>query len=239
MIRYLMAMLIGALPVMAVAQDQFNPDYQGRLLANETDCRNGVADACRRLGGWYGMGGLQVMGERDDAKSAAWYARGCELGDASSCGSLGSLYGAETDAFTGKRNALRDPAKARMFHQKACDAGHDSSCQAIARDRAAEALATAEAACAAGNAETCMGLSMAYYQGQQVPHDIGKALSAGERACTLGHAHGCLFLGAMHERGMGVPADAAKAEGYFRRALGLAPDDPEVGAYVAERGIAH
>ena len=160
MFRYVMVLLVGALPVVAAAQSQFNPDYQGRLRANETDCRNGVAEACRRLGGWYGMGRMEVMGVRDDAKSAAWYERGCALGDAQSCSSLGSLYGAETDAFTGERNAMRDPARARVFYQKACDAGHESSCQAIARDQAAAALAAAEAACAAGHADTCMGLYM-------------------------------------------------------------------------------
>lgn len=237
MFRRLIMFLACALPVAAAAQSQFNPDYQGRLQANEADCRNGVAEACRRLGGWYGMGGMQVLGVRDPAKSAAWYERGCALGDAASCGSLGSLYGAETDAFTGERNALRDPARARTFHQKACDAGHDNSCQAIARERAAEALVQYEAACAAGDAATCLGLAQAYFEGRQVPHDMARALSSGERACTLGAAHGCMFIGAMHEQGKGVPRDAAKAETYFRRALALAGDNPEVRAYLRERGV--
>lgn len=237
MLRSMTTLLLCALPAMAGAQDQFNPDYQGRLQANEADCRNGVAEACRRLGGWYGMGSVQVLGKRDDRMSAAWYERGCALGDASSCGSLGSLYDAATDPFTGERNVLRDPARALEFHRKACEGGQDSSCQALARHQAAEALASAEAACAAGDAPTCLGLSQAYFQGQQVPRDMGKALASGERACTLGEPLGCLFLGAMHERGMGVALDAAKAQAYFRRALAMAPDNPDVRAYLRERGI--
>lgn len=190
----MMAGLLATWPVVAAAQAQFNPDYAGRVQANETDCRNGVADACRRLGGWYGTGSIQVLGVVDEAKSAQWYERGCALGD--------SL-----------------------------------SCQAVAHARATMALAAQEAACGAGDAASCMTLAMVYFQGQEVARDLPRSIGFGDRACTLGAAHGCLFLGAMHERGTGVALDAAKAEAYFRRALALAPDDPDVLAHAAERGI--
>ncbi|MEM6786367.1 MAG: tetratricopeptide repeat protein [Myxococcota bacterium] len=116
------------------------------------------------------------------------FRRSCDLGDASSCGIVGSMY------LDGEGGAPRDPETARGHLSRACFGGERSACRSLARlyrgDVAGEAPRGRElvdvqmAACRLGDTEACDEVGTIFRNGAiGVRADPARAQAFFERAC--------------------------------------------------------
>jgi hypothetical protein len=112
-----------------VAEDCFRsavfadgPDAMLELL--EHACTGRVGVACRTLASTLGQ---HATSAELHTQSVAFYTKGCELGDAPSCGALGRIYD------QGGPGVTRDVAQADGFLKRGCEDLHDdSACRARA-----------------------------------------------------------------------------------------------------------
>jgi len=69
-----------------------------------------------------------------------------------------------------------------------------------------------------GDAEAQLKLGLRYYNGENVPQDLGKALEWFTRAANQGHVMAQLNVAVMHFNGKGVSQNLEKAAEWFRKA---------------------
>jgi TPR repeat protein len=130
----------------------------------------------------------------DDALSAQYYQRGCELGHALSCSSLGTLLS------VGTRGVPRDEKRALALLEKACALKELIACRGVATmvgrgsrepgvitKDPARAATLYEGACTAGEAASCSILSDLYREGRGVKRDKKRAAELNRRAKKLGY----------------------------------------------------
>jgi hypothetical protein len=98
------------------------PTTASLLARVEAACTAGDAVACRRAGDqWSNDAGER---ERDSAKAAPRYRRGCELGDAHACGVF-------AESLEHGEGVPRDVTAAAAFRERACSGGDKHSCDRI------------------------------------------------------------------------------------------------------------
>lgn len=85
----------------------------------------------------------------------------------------------------------------------------------------ADAIKTAEANAAKGDASAESLLGRAYYEGLGVPRNYATALTWLNKAVAQNNADAMFFLGLMYEHGRGVPQDLDRALKLFDQAAGL------------------
>ena len=85
-----------------------------------------------------------------------------------------------------------DAAKASGLFRKACDDDHMAACFGLAQSSDPKTrVRLLSRACDQGFAPGCLGLGMAYLQGQGVDKDPEKAKPLLRKACNAGHADAC------------------------------------------------
>lgn len=161
-------------------------------------CERGLALACAR------SGDLAWGNDKPAAKQA--YERGCALGSALACASLGLLFDAEQ---TGS-------PEARRLLEKACDEGSPEGCTWLAQTLRPDKW-TEEAigrywslmtrGCSGRVAAACRALGRREQAGDGVPRDAVAAATHFEIACEGRDAAGCVEWGAALERGVGTTQD--------------------------------
>jgi uncharacterized protein len=202
------------------------PQPVGARYEAEAACWRGAGTQCFSVG--LGFSGGRDGFPRDDRRSARAYARGCELGDVTSCNNLANDY------YYGDGVAL-DWAKAARFYFEACDGGDKVGCAnvgflaeygdgvALDMKRADDAY---REACTLGSAYGCVHLDMlAEYRGG-VPHAPEKAVARWRSACeassaSVANMRACAYYGVMVEDGKGVARDSARATQLMTRACAV------------------
>lgn len=156
-------------------------------------------------------------GANDLQGAAQLYAKGCELGDGSSCNDLGVAYARG-------QGVAKDRERAHAFYEQACKAKLDLGCLNYGRSlnaagRPDEARPYTQAACDKGLADGCYELGVAALRG--APTDAVRALDAFKKGCEAADpsADACGAMGVIYAQGFApIPADLAKAEALFSSA---------------------
>jgi TPR repeat protein len=153
-----------------------------------------------------------------------WFEKSAAKGDVYAMGNLAIML----DSGTG---GPREPARAAQL-RAAVKAGPDASFakranadpagQALAASwqsgHYADAIKTAEASAAKGEASSEALLGRAYYEGVGVPRNYTTALTWLNKAVAQNNADGMFFLGLMYEHGSGVTQDLNQALKLFDQA---------------------
>lgn len=181
----------------------------GDATACEHDAR-----ACRRAGLALGDGKHGPPDLHDAERARAFWARGCDGGDAESCALLGY-------ACSHGEGGPRDDGLAIELYGRACDGGDAHGCANLGvmyenGAGAAKDLARAAAAfrqgCEGGDADACYGLGLHLAEGSGVPsRDLPGAARRFTEACDGGGARGCYAAGLLYQTGEGVEKDLARA----------------------------
>jgi TPR repeat protein len=160
----------------------------------------------------------------DDARFALarqWLEKSAALGDVYAMGNLAILL----DAGIG---GPRDPNRAAQLEtqvQKGVDPTFDVKSQSLTAawqsGHYADALKTAQASAAKGDASAEALLGRAYYEGVGVPRNYATALTWLNKAAAQNSADALFFLGLMYENARGVTQDLDKALKLFDQAAGL------------------
>ena len=179
-------------------------DDDGRLRARldmEGDCLGGVEDQCSQIGEGYRLGSQSWP--QDFVRSAAFYGRGCDLGQRTSCNNLGDAY--EYGSGVG-----RELPRAAALYERACRLGAPIGCanlghliengEGLARDVARARLLYRDA-CSAGSAYGCIHAAMSAVESPATPAAAQHALERWERACAARDALACAFVGVVYEDG--------------------------------------
>lgn len=152
-------------------------------------CEAGVAEAC-------GLAGQELLqgASADPARGITLLTKGCDLGNAASCGVVG--YATANGMF----GVTADPAKGVALYQKACTGGDLNSCgnlggayatgKGVKQDYA-EARKRYTPACDGGIAHACFGLGQMLTQGLGGPKDEAKGKELIQKACTGGIPAAC------------------------------------------------
>jgi hypothetical protein len=197
----------------------------GARLDLQRACLSGVAQPCYDLGGLFdrGSGGLPA----DGPHAAEAFARGCNLGLAEACDSLGDVlwYG---------RGVAQDRSRSAASFERACHLGLSNGCANLGfavdftarsgRDRA-RARALYRDACTAGSVYACLHVAMLDVQTTSGLRDPKEAFARWSAACDRGDARACAFVGVMWEDGPdGQARDEAKSQSAMNRACELHED---------------
>lgn len=174
-------------------------------------------ESCVALAGLY-IGGGKV--KADPARGAELYERGCDLGVAGACRTLGEYR------YAGQHGAIDKLAAARLF-ARACRHGDPKPCwwidRALADGDAGDAdknaaLAELEGACRQGGRDqACQVLGRLYaYGGAMSARRPRDAVVLFEQRCKGGDSRGCFELGWLYAAGVGVVKDVDRASEIFR-----------------------
>ena len=146
-------------------------------LDAEHDCLIGSGDACTLIGGELYAGRESFA--RDLARSAAFYERGCDLGNGLACNNLG-------DALEYGLSVPRDLSRAASLYERACHAGRPIGCanlghllehgEGVAQD-VARARTLYRDACTAGDTYGCLHAQLLAAEDAGAPRDPGRARS--------------------------------------------------------------
>ena len=198
---------------------------EGELRARldmEGDCLAGVEDQCLQLGEGYRLGSSNWA--QDLVRSAAFYGRGCDLGQRTSCNNLGDAY--EYGSGVG-----RDLSHAAALYDRACHQGLSLGCanlghlaengEGVARD-VGRARALYRDGCNGGEAYGCLHVAMSAVDSSATPAAAQHALERWERACAGRDALACAFVGIMYEDGPdGYARDQKKSNAAMSRGCQL------------------
>ncbi|MEO0982986.1 MAG: toll/interleukin-1 receptor domain-containing protein [Pseudomonadota bacterium] len=181
------------------------PQDGQRALEISTDlCQRNAYPACALAGGLLmGATGLAP----NTAKAEPLLRRGCDGGDASSCGGLQALH-------EGAGPAADAIARCRANDPYSCLEAAKTLDQVRGTDTA-EAVSYYELACNGRVVEGCLASAAAYDAGAGVREDAAYALSYYGAACDLGELEGCWIAGVMYEQGRGVAKDLDLARGFY------------------------
>ena len=169
----------------------------------------------------------QRLAEARFALARQWFEKSAALGDIYAMGNLAIML----DSGVG---GPRDPdraAKLRLQVQNGPDAEFakrataDPGSQALAASwqsgHYADAIKTAEASAAKGDASSEALLGRAYYEGVGVPRNYATALMWLNKAVAQNNADAMFFLGLMYEYARGVPQNLNEALKLFDQAAAL------------------
>lgn len=202
-------------------------------------CLAGEGWVCWNTASWYMKPeSLKPPFGRNLEKGMQLLERGCQLGYAASCASLGM------ELVEGK-NTKKDDVRGMEVLKRACDGGAWESCERMGnylRDgkfvtkNGQAALTAYGRACAYGGLRACHSGAMLYMKGDGVTKDEKEARALLERGCPEKGSTGldaCRTLGNLYEKGEGgVKKDPARAADVYVRGsqFGLAADLFEKGA---------
>ncbi len=190
----------------------------------EKGCLAGEGWVCWNTASWYMKPeSLKPPFGRNLPKGIELLGRGCSLGYAPSCASLGKEY------VEGK-NTKKDAQRGMGVLKRACDGGDWNSCERmgnylrdgkkVKKDGAAAVTAYGRA-CAFGGLRACHSAGMMYLKGNGVDKDEKQGLALLERGCpNKGSAGigGWRALGDMYAKGGGgVKKDLSRAASYYSR----------------------
>ncbi len=147
------------------------------------------------------LAGYRAAELSEPERAGLFFARGCALDDASSCGEAAELA---PDGQT--RTTLLE--RRLVLHGEACEANEVEACwqaaqallerptvtpadEARARAYKERELGLRQAGCDNGAAEDCASLAFTLREGRLVPRDVLRADQLAERACELGDAEAC------------------------------------------------
>lgn len=148
-----------------------------------------AAPACRTGDECYALGDSVLPPKATDPPKAEYYLRrGCELGHARACASLGSLLMAGL-------TLKRDERRALSLFEEACRLNDLQSCRAVA-SLISEGSETPGA----------------------IPKNPAKGAEIYEAACRAGEGPSCFALIHIYETGRGVPRDKRRAREFARLA---------------------
>jgi TPR repeat protein len=188
-------------------------DEERALKLSSDACDAGVAPACTNAAT------LELEGETAE-RAISRYERGCRLGDAEGCVSLGMLH------FGGNYPFSNPPSSFRWF-LRGCAAGSAAACGDLALSYehglgvgqdGPRAAVLATAACESGEPLFCSNAGVLYLQGAVIKQDLPRARGFFERACAGKSPLGCANLGLLYEAGQGVSQDFRRAVELYRQA---------------------
>ncbi len=151
------------------------------------------------------------------------FTKSCELGDAMSCTSAGTMY-------RGGFGVDIDLSKSNSFYQQGCDKGDVSGCvilaavflgdfeeitSAVDADSTAKVASLYERSCDLQHWISCAALGDQFARGYGVPQSHERAREFYELACDHNEGLGCLGLARGYSNGLGVEIDATKASHYY------------------------
>jgi len=209
----------------------------------QATCLRGEGNSCFYVGLYFERGTNGFP--HDPRRGAAWYQRGCDLGERVSCNNLAN------DHYYGD-GVAQDFAAAARLYERACREGEPVGCANVGfiseygdgvpldMKRAAEMYAIG---CSGQSAYACLHAEMIEEYRKGVPHDPVKAVEKWRRACDARDAKACAYLdalsvlvhhaevrarlrvaylGVMYEDGKGVARDEARALALMKKACGQA-----------------
>jgi TPR repeat protein len=192
------------------------------------------ADATRMIGGINpGVNtapappALKQMADRRYAQARDLFERASALGDGYARGNLAIMLDAGIGGPRDPQRAaqLRAGVASRTDPNFTARATTDPGTLAMTANwqagRYKEALQSAQALAAKGDANAQALLGRAYYQGVGIPRDYAVALTWLNRAVAQNNADGMFILGLMYEHGRGVTQNIPRALQLFDRAAGL------------------
>lgn len=197
-------------------------------------CKAGFSSACADAGKLQ-RDGMPGVSDPDADRARDFFARGCRLGDESSCSEADALGGRELAQGLGdKRPTLEAEPLATISRcqdarecREQCDSNDRAACaylgyrysvgQGVLRDLRA-AGSYYKKACDVGERMSCGNLGVLYERGEGVPRDETVAAALYRRACDLKYPTGCVNLGTLLASGSGLEQDAKAAAAYFRKA---------------------
>lgn len=189
-------------------------------------CLAGDGWVCMNTAHWYIRDEkLNPPFGRNVERGIKYLERGCALGYAFACASLG------TELVEGK-NTKKDDKRGIELFKRACDGGSWDNCEKLGnylRDgkhvpKSSEAALTAYGrACAFGGARACHSAAAMYLKGDGVKKDEPQAVALLRRGCPDKGPSGwdaCRALGELHQKGeAGAKKDLQKAADYYTRGL--------------------
>ena len=113
----------------------------------------------------------------------------CAQGVAPSCNELAVLLSQD-------RVTPFNPGRAAAAFNRACELGFEAGCSNLERLREwrYETALQNEAACADGDATSCVNFAQMVYNGDGVPPDQERAIAALRKACELRHQGACQLV---------------------------------------------
>jgi len=164
--------------------------------ALEQSSRKRAAASCTSLGWLYDHPRGRI--ERDDARAAEFFRRGCDGNDVLGCANLGVMY-------EYGRGVQKDEARAAMLYRRACDEGNAQGCTnlGVMYDRGsggvtkdeARAVALYRRGCDGGHAHGCANLGIMYEFGLGgLTTNADRAAGLYRDACDRGNTSGCANL---------------------------------------------
>jgi len=191
-------------------------------FADEGACSKGDAEACFTAALRWDDGTDGV--EKDYARAAIFYDRGCKLGHPMCCNNLGVDYehGYGVDASL--------PA-ARDLYRGSCDDKNGLACRNLGLlyegDAGAgvpmdmiKAVASFERGCDLEDGQACNDLGWLTEAGLGTKKDLKKAAGLYALACDHGYLYACRNSGIAYETADGVERDDRRAVALFKRACG-------------------
>ncbi len=196
-------------------------DYAAANADYDVACRAGRASSCNHLGYAFNSG---LGTTQNHPKAFEFFARSCDLNDASGCASLAILLAGFASAGP---DIPRDLPRALALAKTWCDRGGALACDASGRmlwkAHDSRAVEFWRKACDAGPLDRegyqgCTHLALALLDGQSVPVDIQGAIEVASKACDAGMPESCNLVGWTYWEGKYLPRDTTRAVPYFRRA---------------------
>jgi len=175
-------------------------DYKKAYDLFYVGCVRGDGDGCHWLG-WVLHKGKTADGKADGKRAVYYYAKGCDMGQASSCIDLGHLYE------QGAPGVDKDPKKAEAQYDRACTMGHRKGCISLGdmhyegKGVPKNPLAAGQAylrACKDGATQQCWWIDALLRQGKADEAQKKEALGALEIACKEPNEDACMVLGGLY-----------------------------------------
>ena len=151
---------------------------------------------------------------KDDRMAAAYFKRGCELGEGGACSDLG--YASQRGI-----GIPLDLAQSANLYRIGCEKGSSLACGNFGislRDGigiGADRLASRpffERACVGGQGFACDSIGHLVQDGNGIPVDLTASAAWFVKACELKDAHACSDAGWAYAKGRGVPADVVRGK---------------------------
>jgi uncharacterized protein len=198
------------------------PDLRRRLDI-QSSCLAGQSNECLKAGLSFATG--RDGFPQDNALAAAAYARGCDLGESTSCNDLGTalVYG---------DGVARNVERASALFERSCHLGCPLGCSGLGymaehglgvpRDEA-RARALYRDACAAFDPYGCLHVEMLAALDAGAPRDGARALAHFSRACDRSRdGRACAFVGLLYQDGPDtLSRDGAKSDEAMSRSCDL------------------
>jgi TPR repeat protein len=157
--------------------------------------------------------------DRDQARAAELFKKGCDGGEAKSCVNLGVM---RADGL----GVGKDPAAAAKLFEKGCNDGEAAGCGLLGKaylagagvsSDPARAASLLEQACDGADARSCGAAGVLYAEGNGVQRDVARAAKLYQRACNGGDAASCGAVGLLYETGNGVGKNPMIAAMMYQR----------------------